>query len=50
MLTDELSNVLINENKSVDDLIALDDSDEIQEESDVFIDFSATDPFSEGNI
>ena len=50
ILTDELANVLINENKALNDLIVLDDSDEIQEESDAFIDFSANDPFSEGNI
>lgn len=50
MITDELSNIIINENKSSDDLIVLDDSNEIQEESDVFVDFSVSDPFSEGNI
>ena len=38
------------EGSSVGDLIAGDDSDEIQTESDLFIDWSRVDPFSEGNI
>jgi hypothetical protein len=50
MITDELSKIIINEGKSVDDLIVLDDSDEIQQESDTFVDFTVSDPFSDGNI
>jgi hypothetical protein len=38
------------EGSSVGDLIVGDDSDEIQTESDLFIDWSRVDPFSEGNI
>ena len=50
MITDELSKIIVNEGKSVDDLIILDDSDEIQQESDTFVDFTVSDPFSDGNI
>jgi hypothetical protein len=49
-ILDEESKVVIMEGKSVDDLIVLDDSDEIQQESDTFVDFSVSDPFSENNI
>jgi hypothetical protein len=41
---------LILENASLNDLIMASDNDEIQTESDAFIDFSAYDPFSEGDI
>lgn len=41
---------LILEGKSASDLIIADDGDEIQRESDLFVDFSSADPFSEGNI
>jgi Virus neck protein len=41
---------LIQEGKSATDIVASDDADEIQKESDMFVDFSAADPFSEGNI
>lgn len=41
---------LILEGKSAEDLNVLDDSDEIQRESDLFVDFTSADPFSEGNI
>lgn len=38
------------EGSSINDLIPASDNDEIQKESDLFIDFSAMDPFSDGNI
>jgi hypothetical protein len=41
---------LIQEGKSATDIVVSDDADEIQKESDMFVDFSAADPFSEGNI
>ena len=41
---------LILENASLNDLVIASDNDEIQTESDAFIDFSAYDPFSEGDI
>jgi hypothetical protein len=41
---------LILENASLNDLVIASDNDEIQTESDLFVDFSATDPFSEGKI
>lgn len=41
---------LILENAALDDLIMASDNDEIQRESDLFVDFSSTDPFSEGSI
>jgi hypothetical protein len=41
---------LILEGKSASDLVIADDSDEIQRESDLFVDFSSADPFSEGTI
>jgi hypothetical protein len=41
---------LILEGKSASDLIIADDGDEIQRESDLFVDFTSADPFSEGNI
>ena len=41
---------LILENASLNDLVMASDNDEIQSESDLFVDFSAVDPFSEGNI
>jgi hypothetical protein len=49
-LTDEDGNYLILEGKGVGDLVAMDDSDEFQVESDQFVDFTVRDPFSEGNI
>lgn len=48
ILTEE-GDYLILENAAVGNIIA-DDSEEIQAESDQFIDFSSIDPFSEGNI
>ena len=41
---------LILEGKSASDLVIADDGDEIQRESDLFVDFTSADPFSEGNI
>lgn len=57
-IKDELGNILLNqdgdyivlENSSTSDLIIGDDAMEIQEESDIFVDFTVTDPFSLGNI
>ena len=49
-LTDEDGNIIILEGKSVGDLVAMDDGDEFQVESDQFVDFTVRDPFSEGNI
>ena len=49
-LLDEESDYLTLENSSLNDLIAASDNDEIQQESDDFIDFTAIDPFSEGKI
>lgn len=41
---------LILENASLNDLVMASDNDEIQSESDLFVDFSSSDPFSEGSI
>lgn len=49
-LMDEDGDYLTLENSSIDDLLAASDNDEIQTESDMFVDFSAIDPFSEGRI
>lgn len=49
-LKTEDNDYLILEGKSAEDLNVLDDSDEIQAESDLFVDFSSADPFSEGSI
>jgi len=45
----EDSDYLILENSAIGNIVA-DDSDQIQAESDQFVDFSSMDPFSEGNI
>lgn len=58
VLEDELNNVLLTEDgsnivlegSSDDDLFPLSQNDEIQAESDKFVDFSVIDPFSEGAI
>jgi hypothetical protein len=42
--------LLVLEGSSIDDLIPLSDNDEIQRESDLFVDFTAYDPFSERSI
>lgn len=57
-LRDESGNILLTEDgdiitvehSSLDDLIPGADNDEIQDESDKFVDFSAQDPFSENSI
>lgn len=49
-ILDEDGNYLVLEGSSTSDLIPGDDADEIQAESDLFVDFSVKDPFSEGNI
>lgn len=46
-ILDENNNYIMLENKAVGDLVAADDSDEIQRESDQIIDFSVKNPFSE---
>lgn len=50
MLLTEDGDYLIQENSSINDLIAAADNDEIQTESDQFVDFTAYDPFSERTI
>jgi hypothetical protein len=49
-LTDEDGVMLLQEKSSINDLIPAAENDEIQAESDIFVDFSAVDPFSEGTI
>lgn len=49
-ILDEESNYLILENAAIDDLIAASDNDEIQQESDLFVDWSAANPFTEEHI
>jgi hypothetical protein len=46
----EDSDLIVLENSSPNDLIAAAENDEIQTESDEFVNFSAIDPFSEGTI
>ena len=41
---------IVLENSSMNDLIHASDNEEIQQESDLFVDFSSIDPFSEGKI
>jgi hypothetical protein len=59
LLTDELEpkyiltedgDYLILEGSSLNDLVPASDNEEIQRESDLFVDFSSMDPFSDGNI
>lgn len=49
ILTEE-SEYLVLENSTIEDLIFGADNDEIQAESDLFVDFTSYDPFSERNI
>lgn len=49
-LTDEEENYLVLEGSSMDELVPSSDNEEIQRESELFVDFSSIDPFSEGNI
>lgn len=50
ILLDEEGNMLVLEGASIDLIIPGADNDEIQRESDLFVDFSEQDPFSEGSI
>lgn len=50
ILLDEEGNILVLEGSSINDLIPSADNDEIQKESDLFVDFTAYDPFSERSI
>lgn len=50
ILLDEEGNMLVLEGSSINDLIPSADNDEIQKESDLFVDFTAYDPFSERTI
>lgn len=49
-ITTEDGYLLVLENSTLDDLVPAADNEEIQRESDLFVDFSSIDPFSEGNI
>lgn len=49
LLTED-SDYLVLENSTTSDLIPADDAEEIQKESDLFVDFTIKDPFSVGNI
>lgn len=50
ILTEDGDYIVASESSSLDDLLPNSDNDEIQRESDLFVDFSSIDPFSEGNI
>lgn len=50
LLLTENSDYMVLENSTTENLIVSDDATEIQTESDIFVDFSITDPFSLGNI
>jgi hypothetical protein len=50
MLLTEDGSYLVLENYPINQLITVSDNLAIQEESDLFVDFSSVDPFSEGNI
>ena len=50
MLLDEDGNIIVLEGSGVDNLFFAADNDEIQRESDEFVDFTSIDPFSEGQI
>jgi hypothetical protein len=49
-LTDEDGYILVNENYDINTVDPVADNDEIQDESDNFIDFSERDPFSENGV
>ena len=49
-LTDESGELLVQEGSTTGDKVPGDDADEIQKESDIFVDFNVKDPFSMGNI
>jgi hypothetical protein len=50
LLLTEDGDLLVLEGSSIDDLLFAAENDEIQQESDLFVDFSAVDPFSESTI
>jgi hypothetical protein len=50
IILDEDGLMIVLEGSSVDDLVPAAENDEIQRESDTFVDFSAVDPFSERTI
>jgi hypothetical protein len=50
MLLDEEGNLLVLEGSGLDNIIFNAENDEIQRESDLFVDFTAYDPFSERSI
>lgn len=50
MILDEEGDIIVLEGSSINDLIPSADNDEIQRESDLFVDFTAYDPFSERTI
>jgi len=50
ILTDEEGNMIVLEGSSVSDILFNAENDEIQRESDTFVDFTSVDPFSEGTI
>jgi hypothetical protein len=50
VILDEEGNMLVLEGSSIEDLIPSADNDEIQRESDLFVDFTSQDPFSERSI
>lgn len=49
-LTNENDDYIVLENAALTDQVTASDNDEIQKESDTFVDFSVSDPFSMGNI
>lgn len=49
-LLDEDGNYIVLENKSMDDLVIAAENDEIQRESDLFVDWTAANPFTEEHI
>lgn len=49
-ILDEENNLILLENSTIEDLYPFSDNEEIQTESDQFIDFSEIDPFSSGGI
>jgi hypothetical protein len=49
-LLDELENYLVSEKFSLSQILPGADNQQIQDESDLFVDFTAIDPFSEGDI
>jgi hypothetical protein len=49
-ITTEDGDYLVLEKFSLEQISPASDNDEIQKESDMFVDFSSLDPFSEGNI